>query len=106
MKIKLNESVKNKKGEDVQELHIDLESLTGQDIIIAEREYRLMAPNGGVMLPDMYSKQYQAMIGARAAGVSTEVIENLPMRDFSAVVMYVQNFLMYTDSDDEETFDN
>ena len=65
MKIKLKQPVQNLKGEEVTELHFDLENLTGADVIAAEREYRLIEKDGGVMLPDMYSKNFNPSLRLR-----------------------------------------
>jgi len=94
MKITLKEAVINKKGEEVTELKLDLEKLTGNDLIQAEKEYRLLAPDGGVLAPEMYSKEYHALIAARATGVDVEVIKNLPAQKFAAISMAVQNFML------------
>lgn len=94
MKIKLEKPVLNLKGEEITELNIDLTLLTGNDIIQSEREYRLTESDGGVMLPDIYSKNYQSIIAAKAAKVPHDVITNLPVTKFSSVTMHVQNFLM------------
>lgn len=94
MKIKLKQPVQNLKGEEVTELHFDLENLTGADVIAAEREYRLIEKDGGVMLPDMYSKNYQSILASKAAKVSHDVITSLPLNQFTNITMHVQNFLM------------
>lgn len=73
-------------------LQLDLEGLTGGDLVDAEREY---VAGGGIMSSVAeLTKGYLATVAAKAAGVPVEVIHALPAKDFAAVTLRVQNFLL------------
>lgn len=74
-----------------KELNLDLESLTGQDILDAEREFTL---TGGIASVTETSKACLAIIAAKACNVPVELITTLPIRDFSRLTIEVQNFLL------------
>jgi len=82
-------------GATVSELELDLDSLTGADLIAAERE-----SNGPV---SEMSKGYQAALAARAAGKPLELIHALKARDFTEVTVRVQGFLLGMDSEGESS---
>lgn len=71
-------------------LDLDLDRLTGKDLINIEAE--MTARGVQAPMPEI-SKSYQMLIAARAARVPVELIEELPMKDASAVTMKVVNFL-------------
>ncbi|MFH5187109.1 phage tail assembly protein [Paenibacillus sp. TAB 01] len=80
-------------GDTVTELDLDLESLTSDDLLAAERQ--LTIHNKGNPTPVLeISKLYLAMVAARAAKVPFELIKSLPARDFSKITIRVQNFLL------------
>jgi len=75
-----------------EQLKLDLEGLTGGDLVDAEREY---VSSGGVMSSVAeLTKGYLATVAAKAAGVPVEVIHALSAKDFAAVTLLVQNFLL------------
>lgn len=74
-----------------KELALNWESLTGRDLIAASNESRAL---GDVNLVPELSKTYLAVVAAKAAHVPMEVIQSLPAKDFTAVTMAVQNFLL------------
>lgn len=78
-------------GKTYEKLAIDLESLTGQDLIDAEKGARMMGDKN-IMLEA--SKSYQAVIAGKAAKVPTELILALPAKEFSKITTLVQNFLL------------
>ena len=90
MKIKLSKPI-TVKGAEVKELNLDFDKLTGNDIINASREAQLLGEN--IVIPE-FSKQYLAIVAAKASGVNVEDINNLPARDFTAITIAVQNFLL------------
>lgn len=74
-----------------EELSLDFNSLTGKDIIDAEKEARALGDNSPV--PE-FSKTYQAILGAKAAKVPIDMVMDFNVRDFTRVTMAVQNFLL------------
>lgn len=74
-----------------KELNLDLESLTGQDLIDAANQARLLGDNPTV--PEL-SKAFLAVVAAKASNVPVDLILKLPAKDFSAVTLTVQNFLL------------
>lgn len=78
-------------GKNYEALSMDLESLTGKDVIDAENEARALGVRA-VMLES--SKEYQAIIAAKAAHVTVDLIKALPAKEFSSVTGEVQGFLL------------
>ena len=78
-------------GKEYSELQLDLDSLTGKDVIDAESEARSMGVRA-IMLES--SKAYQAILAAKAAGVTVDLIQALPAKEFSTVTGEVQGFLL------------
>jgi hypothetical protein len=78
-------------GKEYTELQLDFSTLTGNDMIKAEAEARVL---GGPMPVPELSKQYQAVVAAKAANVHVDMIMGLPAKDFTKVTMAVQNFLL------------
>lgn len=72
------------------ELNLDLDSLTGNDMINAAKESKFLGDTSTV--PEL-SKTYLAVIAAKAASVPVDMILALPGRDFSKITVLVQNFL-------------
>ena len=100
MKIKLKKALKHK-GEELFELDIPVENLTGADLIEVEQQ---ILSAGKIVLMQDYSKVYLIRIAARAARIPVEVLEGLGARDFTTVTNRVQGFLMGSDSGiDEES---
>jgi len=88
--IELKKPVENE-GQTVETIHLDLEGLTGEDLIQAESEYAVM---GGVASVPELSKAYLMHVAARACGLPVETIRSLSARDVTQVTMEVQNFLL------------
>ncbi|GHS91252.1 hypothetical protein AGMMS49957_18030 [Synergistales bacterium] len=96
MKIQLKKALRHK-GQDLTELDIQLETLTGVDLI--EVEQQLFKSGKVALMPD-YSKVYLIRVAARAARIPVEVMETLSARDFTVVTNQVQSFLMGSDSEE------
>ncbi|AIF51258.1 hypothetical protein [Pelosinus sp. UFO1] len=89
--MKLNKPI-TKNGVEIAELNFDFNKITGNQIIAAEKEARLL----GDTTPDScYSKTFQAIIAARAANESVIVddILNLSGADFIQATTVAANFL-------------
>ncbi|MDR7867610.1 MAG: phage tail assembly protein [Sporomusaceae bacterium] len=78
-------------GKEYKELKIDLDGLTGKDLVDASREARLLGDAGQVQ---EFSAVYLAVVSAKAAKVPVDMILALPAKDFTAVKTAVQNFLL------------
>ena len=77
-------------GKEYTELDLDIDSLTGQDLIDATSEARARGDKSMVI---ELSKLYQAVVAAKAAGVLPELIIKLPAKDFVRVTAVTQSFL-------------
>lgn len=86
------------KGEQRSTINLDLENLTGADIVKAETE---LVAQGKIVVTGEYSKVYLSRIAARAAKVPAEVLETFDCRDFMRITNEVQAFLVASDSSDE-----
>lgn len=78
-------------GKEYKEIRLDLDALSGRDVIDAEAEARAMGVRA-IMLES--SKAYQAILAAKAAGVAVDFINALPAKEFSRVTGEVQGFLL------------
>ncbi|BCS94505.1 hypothetical protein DSLASN_01370 [Desulfoluna limicola] len=77
-------------GNEIKEIDLDLEGLTGEDLAQAEREYLAM---GGQMTSLTLSISYCQGLAARAANLPIEVTRSMSARDSNAIAMEVQLFL-------------
>ncbi|MBQ8693076.1 MAG: phage tail assembly protein [Synergistaceae bacterium] len=100
MKIKLTREL-SVRGESLTELELDLDKLTGQDIIEVEKQIDTAGDGRALVLPE-YSKVYLAAVAARALKVPREALNMLTARDFTRLTQAVQNFLMRPDLETEE----
>jgi hypothetical protein len=73
------------------ELDLDLGSLTGQDVTRAEREAKAL---GDTEMVREFSKTYLACVAGRACKLPADAILALGIKDFTAVTLTVQNFLL------------
>lgn len=78
-------------GKDFTELDLDLDGLTGNDLIKASRETQVL---GDVTPVQELSMTYLAVVAAKAAKVNVDMILALPAGEFAKVKMIVQNFLL------------
>lgn len=81
------------RGETVEEIRLNFLGLTGLDMELIDDQIGVAGLRG--MIP-AYSRRYQRMLAARAAGVPEELILKLPLADYNAVVGAAQNFLLVT----------
>lgn len=77
-------------GKEYAELDLNLDGLTGQDMINADIEARILGDKTAML---EVSKTYQAIIAAKAAKVPVELIKTLPAKEFSRITGNVFNFL-------------
>lgn len=76
-----------------KEIQLDLEGLTGEDIISAERQFLASGNNDANPLKE-FAKEYQILLAARAAKLPVEFFHSLSAKDFTAITIKVQNFLL------------
>lgn len=99
MKITLKKPI-NFEGEVITELNLDLDSLTGRDMIEAQKEIQSM----DVPIQE-FNKEYLAVVAAKACGRPTDLIPLLGIKDFSTVTVQVQNFLLGEELPQEQTLE-
>lgn len=80
-------------GRKYDKLVFDFEKLIGTDMIAIEDE---MAAVGQYALSPEISTSFLSKMAARAAGVGSDVIEHLPLRDFGKIKNESRNFLIST----------
>lgn len=88
--IKLSKPLKINQ-QDVNEVVLDFNKITGATLLVAEREART---RGEDSMSVFVSMQYQAIVAAKIIGVPVEDIEELPGNDFKNIVLSVANFLL------------
>lgn len=81
-------------GKPAEELTFKFEDLRGLDAIAIEAE--LMA-EGRTYNQAAFSDTYLAKFAARAAGIGSDVIELLPLREFNRITRSAQSFLLFGD---------
>ena len=94
MKIEFKKAV-NLSGKNIKELNLDLEKLTGNDLIEAEKE--VMISDNTPLVMD-FNRSFLITIAAKAAGLPAEALKSLNIRDFSKITGEVQRFLTSSDS--------
>ncbi|MBQ7543877.1 MAG: phage tail assembly protein [Synergistaceae bacterium] len=89
MKIELTKPIRYK-DTDIQTLDPDFESLTGRDLIDAEKALRAQ---GQTFSAWEFSRSYLAAIAARACGLPREVLEDMNVTDFTRITLEAAAFL-------------
>ncbi len=95
MKILLRKPLKHR-GEDLTELDLNLEELTGYDLIEVEQQVNNSNDGRAILMPE-YSKTYLITVAARALHMPVEALKQLSARDFTNITRSVQNFLLASD---------
>lgn len=89
MVIKLTQKLKVGDKE-IEEINLDLDGLSGNDTLNAER----MARAQGDMTPQMmFSQTYQLCLAAKASGITVNNLKKLSLKDVNKVYMAVNSFL-------------
>jgi hypothetical protein len=78
------------RGEQVTQLHLDLDALTGFHLIEAEKQARM---RGDTSAKPLLSMEGLSILAAKLAGTKPEDIMGLPAPDFLLVTETVSNFL-------------
>lgn len=76
--------------QEVKELDLNLDSLTGRDISQVKRQW---AAEGNFSPMPSTDTDFCAMLAAKASGQSIELIQSLPAGDYMKVSQLVSNFL-------------
>ena len=96
MKITLTKPLKYKDAE-LETLDMDLEALTGQDIIDVEDDLRVAG-----QAVNLFSQKYFIAIAARALHIPSELLKGLPLKDFMKLTNAVILFLNDSPSSEPE----
>ncbi len=96
--VKLSRPVEYK-GQQLREVELHLEKLTGTDLIQVETQ---LSAEGKFTLVSDTSKLFQVRVAARAASMPAEVLEGLSAQDFNQVCGAVQAFLLSSGSAEAE----
>lgn len=80
-------------GKTYDKLTFNFEGLLGADMIAVENE---MAAVGEYVLSPEISTSFLSKMAARAAGVGSDLIEHLPIRDFGKIKNKSRDFLVTT----------
>lgn len=80
-------------GKTYDKLTFDFEGLLGSDMIAVENE---MAAVGEYVLSPEISTSFLSKMAAKAAGVGSDLIEHLPIRDFGKIKNKSRDFLVTT----------
>lgn len=86
------------KGVEYREINLNLEGLTGADIVRVETE---LTAQGKIVVSGDFSKVYLSRVAAKAAKLPVEELEKLDARDFTKLTNEVQAFLLEPDSSAE-----
>lgn len=78
-------------GKEYKSLTFYFDKLTGEDVEAIEEE--LQDQNKYVLSPEI-SSVFQSMLAAKAAGVASDEIKRLPIRDYMAIKNKARNFLL------------
>lgn len=82
-------------GKEYKELVMDTDSLTGNDIELAEGQFIAQNPEIAAQSPlKELTKGFQSILAAKSAKVPVELIQSLPAKDYSKVTMKIQTFLL------------
>lgn len=76
--------------QEITELNLDLESLTGRDISIVKREWAGLGNFSPMPSTDV---DFCAMLAAKASKQPFEIIESLPAKEYTKLAQEVSNFL-------------
>ena len=98
MKINLKKAI-NFKGNEINTLDLDLNALTGDDLIAVETQVLQEKGTNALQTLSM-SRVYAIRVAAKALHMPVEILRQMGARDFSKVVNEVQTFLAASDSEE------
>ena len=100
MKFKLKKPL-SVRGESIKELDLNLDDLTGLDLIEVEKYINETNDGRAILFPE-YSKNYLIAVAARALKLPYDALKVLSARDFTRIAQAVQNFLTRSDLETED----
>lgn len=80
-------------GETYEKIVCNFERLTGRDMVSIETEMQM---NNEYALAPEISRSFQAKMAAKAAGIGSDVMEAMPIKDFNRITNAARNFLIDT----------
>ena len=91
-------------GETYTTLTFDFEKMTGRDMVSIETEMQMLrkihAPqhlrHSGQLLAPEVSRSFQAKMAAKAAGIGSDVLDAMPIKDFNRITNAARSFLIDT----------
>ncbi len=87
----------NYRDSQIDSIDMDLDSLTGNDLILAEENMKRSHPDAA-----LWGTYHTAYIAAKAAHIPAEVILSLSAKDFMAVISNVLTFFGSTGSQESQ----
>ena len=78
-------------GRTYEELTFDFEHLKGRDMVAIENEMQGMSEYA--LAPEI-STSFQSKMAARAAGIGSDVLEAMPLKDFNKITGAARRFLL------------
>lgn len=76
-----------------EKVTFDFERLTGHDMVSIEAE---MQANSEYALAPEISRSFQAKMAAKAAGIGSDTLEAMPIKDFNKITNAARDFLIST----------
>lgn len=80
-------------GQTYTELTFNFERLTGRDMVSIETEMQM---NNEYALAPEISRNFQARMAAKAAGIGSDVMDAMQIKDFNRITNAARNFLTDT----------
>ena len=78
-------------GETYTTLTFDFEKMTGRDMVSIETEMQM---NNEYCLAPEVSRSFQAKMAAKAAGIGSDVLDAMPIKDFNRITNAARSFLI------------
>lgn len=75
------------KDYDIETIELNLEQLTGRDLIACENSLRLINPNA-----PLWGTEHVMLIAEKASKINSEELKNLLAKDFMKIQLAVLNF--------------
>ena len=80
-------------GKTYTELTFNFERLSGRDMVSIETEMQM---NNEYALAPEISRSFQGKMAAKAAGIGSDVLEAMPLKDFNKITNAARSFLIDT----------
>ena len=82
------------KGSEISEIEYDYDSLTGNDLIQAEGNYRKASPDG-----QLFGSAHMLYVASRACHIPAETLRSMTAKDFMRTVNSAYSFFGSMDSE-------